>query len=99
MFEVLDAVGFEEDEQDERPQSEDEAVRRVPVLLLGFLCGTESLKNLQPPPRTTRTDNFSRSYSHVMALRVYIILLNHHPITHASAGVHLYANAAERFTL
>lgn len=41
VFEVFDAVGLEEDEQDERPQAEDEPVRRVPLLLLGFLCKAE----------------------------------------------------------
>ena len=37
VLEVFDAVGLEEDEQDEGPQAQDEAVGRVPVLLLGFL--------------------------------------------------------------
>lgn len=41
VLEVFDAVGLEEDEQDERPQAEDEPVRRVPLLLLGFLCKAE----------------------------------------------------------
>lgn len=37
VFEMFDAVGFEEDQQDECPQAEDEAVWRMPVLLFGFL--------------------------------------------------------------
>lgn len=37
MFEVLHAVRLEEDQQDQGPQAQDEAVRGVPVFLLGFL--------------------------------------------------------------
>ncbi|TNN88535.1 hypothetical protein EYF80_001318 [Liparis tanakae] len=39
VFEVLHAVRLEEHQQDERPQAQDEAVRRMPVLLLRFLRG------------------------------------------------------------
>ena len=37
VFEVLDAIGLEEDQDDEGPKAQDEAVWWVPVLLLGFL--------------------------------------------------------------
>lgn len=41
MLEVLDAVGLEEHQQDEGPEAQDEAIRRVPVLLLGLLWDWE----------------------------------------------------------
>lgn len=41
VFEVFDAVGFEEHKQDECPQAKYEAVWWVPVLLLGFLYRSE----------------------------------------------------------
>ena len=37
VFEVLDPVGLEEDDEDEGPQPQDEAVGGVPVPLLGLL--------------------------------------------------------------
>lgn len=37
MFEMLDAVGLEKHHEDQSPQAQDEAIRRVPVFLLWFL--------------------------------------------------------------
>lgn len=37
VLEVLGAVCFEEDQKNESPQAQDEAVRWMPVFLLGFL--------------------------------------------------------------
>lgn len=95
MFEVFDAVGFEEDEQDERPQAEDEAVRGVPVPLLGFLCGAE--KNVNNNRDDGDRARFSRPHSRAIAnARATFKSL---PVTRASAGLHLNANADQRFTL
>lgn len=42
MFEVLHAVRLEEHQEDQGPQAQDEAVRRMPVSLFGFLKGGET---------------------------------------------------------
>lgn len=37
MLEVFHPISLEENQQDERPQAQDEAVRRMPVFLVGLL--------------------------------------------------------------
>lgn len=96
MFEVFDAVGFEEDEQDERPQAEDEAVRGVPVPLLGFLFGAE--KNVNENRDDGDRARFPRPHSRAIA-NTHHYTFKSLPVTRVSAGLHLNANADQRCTL
>lgn len=43
---MLDAVGLKEDHDDERPQSQNEATRRVPIFWLRFLQNKDNMANL-----------------------------------------------------
>lgn len=54
---VLDPVGLKEDHDDERPQPQDEATRRVPIFRLWFLQNKDNRASL------TRGEGFSNGKS------------------------------------
>lgn len=54
---MLDPVGLKEDHDDERPQPQDEAARRVPIFRLWFLQNKDNRASL------TRDEGFSNEKS------------------------------------